>query len=126
MRVYREVLTITATASSMTVTSTPVPPGFMRIYEGRVIVNLTAARGQLVTYLGNPTSWQILGQAALVSLMVSPGVFVGFAEEAGRRNYWEGEYWTLQVGSLVTGDTIKISLLGTEMTIFQYQKGDTY
>lgn len=126
MRVYRESITVTATASSFTVTATPVPPGFIRIYEGRVITNLAAGRGVMAAYLGNPANYNLIGIAQVTTAVLGNGATIGLAEEAGRRNFWEGEYWTFQVGNVNTGDTIKISLLGTEMTIFQYQKGNTY
>jgi hypothetical protein len=120
MRLYRERFAITATATSFNVTAATVPIGFIRLYEGRVLVNATAPRGLGVAYLGNPANLHIIGAGVLVTGSIAG---VGISEEAGHRTYGAGEYWTFQFSGFVTGDVVILTLMGTEVPVFDYDKG---
>ena len=120
MRIYRETITVTATNTFMTVSSTRVASGYIRIYEGRVIQNFTGQRGVLFSTLVSSGGTFTVGYANLSKTATSIMSGVGISEEAGHRHYGENEYWTFGLTQLATGDVISISLMGTEVTVFEY------
>lgn len=122
MRLYRERIQFNATGTTKVVTSTPVPSGYYRIYQGRSLVNSNSARGAMVSYLNTSSYQHILG---VVNLATATTIVtsVGIAEEAGNRLYGEDETWQFSFTQLVTGDIVTLSLMGVEVTVYEYEKG---
>jgi hypothetical protein len=122
MRLYRERIQFVATGTTKVVTAIPVPSGYYRIYQGRSVINSNGVRGAMVAYLNTSSLQHILG---VVNLATSTATItgVGLAEEAGSRLYNEGESWQFSFTQLVTGDYITLSLMGIEVTIYEYEKG---